>query len=64
MAIVYPVAYAVKFLSKTQLDSDYVVMPLEALRWAGDYYDIPVESTDEACASRTSRGRHHRSGLR
>ena len=27
----YPVAYAVKFLSKRTLDRDYTVMPLEAL---------------------------------
>ncbi len=32
----YPVAYAVKFLSKRALDRDYTVMPLEALWWADD----------------------------
>ncbi|GAA1430539.1 GyrI-like domain-containing protein [Microlunatus lacustris] len=32
----YPLAYAVKFLSKTQLGQDYVVMPLEALWWSDD----------------------------
>lgn len=32
----YPVAYALKFASKKQLDRDYVVMPLEALWWADD----------------------------
>lgn len=32
----YPVAYAVKFLSKRTLDRDYTVMPLEALWWADD----------------------------
>ena len=32
----YPVAYALKFLSKKELDRDYVVMPLEALWWADD----------------------------
>ncbi|WP_285117445.1 GyrI-like domain-containing protein [Leifsonia sp. fls2-241-R2A-40a] len=32
----YPVAYAVKFLSKRSLDRDYTVMPLEALWWADD----------------------------
>lgn len=32
----YPVAYAMKFLSKKNLDRDYAVMPLEALWWADD----------------------------
>lgn len=33
---IYPVAYALKFASKQELDRDYVVMPLEALWWADD----------------------------
>lgn len=33
---IYPVAYALKFLSKKDLGQDYTVMPLEALWWAGD----------------------------
>lgn len=36
LAALYPVAYALKFASKRQLDRDYVVMPLEALWWADD----------------------------
>ncbi|MBC9226889.1 hypothetical protein GL325_11165 [Aeromicrobium sp. 636] len=32
----YPVAYALKFLSKTELDLDYVVPPLEGLWWSDD----------------------------
>ena len=32
----FPVAYKLKFLSKRELDRDYVVMPLEALWWADD----------------------------
>lgn len=32
----FPVAYKLKFLSKRELDRDYVVMPLEALWWAED----------------------------
>lgn len=36
LAALYPVAYKVKFASKTELDRDYVVMPLEALWWADD----------------------------
>ena len=33
---IYPVAYAVKFLSKRELDRDYTVMPLEGLWWSQD----------------------------
>lgn len=33
----YPVAYALKFMSKQELDKDYVVPPSEALWWADDY---------------------------
>lgn len=33
---IFPVAYALKFLSKRELDRDYTVMPLEALWWADD----------------------------
>lgn len=32
----YPVAYALKFLSKQELGRDYVVPPLEGLWWADD----------------------------
>ncbi|MFG6401865.1 GyrI-like domain-containing protein [Microbacterium sp. P04] len=32
----YPLAYALKFASKKQLDRDYVVMPLEGLWWADE----------------------------
>lgn len=32
----YPVAYAMKFASKTRLGRDYVVPPLEGLWWADD----------------------------
>ena len=32
----YSVAYPLKFMSKKELDRDYVVMPLEALWWAED----------------------------
>lgn len=32
----YPLAYALKFLSKRQLGQDYAVMPLEGLWWADD----------------------------
>jgi len=34
LAALYPLAYALKFLSKTELGRDYVVMPLEGLWWA------------------------------
>ncbi|MGP0225047.1 GyrI-like domain-containing protein [Paenarthrobacter sp. NCHU4564] len=33
---IYPVAYALKFFSKKELDRDYGVMPLEGLWWADD----------------------------
>ncbi|MCR2824659.1 GyrI-like domain-containing protein [Microbacterium sp. zg.Y909] len=36
LATLYPAAYKLKFFSKTTLDMDYVVMPLEALWWAQD----------------------------
>lgn len=36
LAALYPLAYAVKFLSKTELGHDYVVMLLEALWWSED----------------------------
>lgn len=34
IAVLFPVAYALKFASKVDLDRDYVVPPLEALWWA------------------------------
>jgi hypothetical protein len=36
LAALYPVAYALKFASKRELDRDYTVMPLEGLWWADD----------------------------
>lgn len=36
LASIYPLAYKLKFLSKRELDRDYVVAPLEALWWADD----------------------------
>lgn len=36
VSTIFPVAYKLKFLSKRELDRDYVVMPLEALWWADD----------------------------
>lgn len=36
LASLYPVAYALKFLSKRELERDYVVPPLEALWWSDD----------------------------
>ncbi|MHA7262854.1 GyrI-like domain-containing protein [Arthrobacter sp. TMN-37] len=34
LATLYPVAYKLKFFSKSELDRDYTVMPLEALWWS------------------------------
>ena len=39
----YSVAYPLKFLSKRELDRDYVVMPLEALWWADDMATFSVD---------------------
>jgi hypothetical protein len=36
LTTLYSVAYPLKFMSKKDLDRDYVVMPLEALWWADD----------------------------
>jgi hypothetical protein len=36
VSTIFPVAYKLKFLSKRELDRDYVVMPLEALWWSDD----------------------------
>lgn len=37
LTVLYPAAYAVKFLSKQDLGSDYTVPPLEGLWWADDH---------------------------
>jgi len=37
LAALYPVTYALKFLSARELDRDYTVMPLEGLWWADDH---------------------------
>ena len=36
LAALYPLAYALKFLSRNALGRDHVVMPLEALWWSAD----------------------------
>lgn len=36
LAALYPIAYKMKFASKTELGRDYVVPPLEGLWWADD----------------------------
>ena len=36
ISTLFPVAYKLKFMSKNELDRDYVVMPLEALWWSDD----------------------------
>jgi hypothetical protein len=36
VSTLFPVAYKLKFMSKKELDRDYVVMPLEALWWSED----------------------------
>ncbi len=46
----YPVAYALKFLSRNELDRDYTVMPLEGRWWADD----PTHFTSRRDKSRWS----------
>ena len=36
VSTIFPLAYALKFLSKRELGCDYTVMPLEALWWSDD----------------------------
>lgn len=36
LAVLYPIAFKLKFLSKIELGRDYVVPPLQALWWADD----------------------------
>jgi hypothetical protein len=42
LAALYPVAYKLKFLSKSELGRDYVVPPLEGLWWADDMDSFTV----------------------
>lgn len=44
----YPVAYALKFLSKQDLGRDYVVPPLEGLWWADDMAAFTTERDKDA----------------
>ena len=43
LTTLYSVAYPLKFLSKKELDRDYVVMPLEALWWADDMAAFSID---------------------
>lgn len=43
VAAVFGVAYKLKFLSKGELDRDYVVMPLEGLWWSDDMATFTTE---------------------
>jgi hypothetical protein len=43
VAAVFSVAYTLKFLSKTDLGQDYVVMPLEGLWWSDDMATFTTE---------------------
>jgi hypothetical protein len=47
VATLYPVAYTVKFASKTGLGRDYVVPPLEGLWWAEDM-EVFTSARDKA----------------
>ena len=43
----YPVAYAIKFLSKQHLGRDYVVPPLEGLWWSSDWSNFTTQRNKE-----------------
>ncbi|MEQ8488820.1 MAG: GyrI-like domain-containing protein [Marinovum algicola] len=43
----YTVAYTLKFASKTQLDRDYTVPPLEGLWWASDMQSFVTREKDK-----------------
>ncbi|MEV0697886.1 GyrI-like domain-containing protein [Saccharopolyspora sp. NPDC050389] len=47
VSALYPVAYALKFASRTNLGRDYVVMPLEGLWWADDM-EVFTSARDKA----------------
>jgi len=46
LAVLYPVAYKIKFLSKAK-GKDYVVPPLEGLWWADDMKDFTTGNRDK-----------------
>jgi hypothetical protein len=43
IAAIFGVAYRLKFMSKRELDRDYVVMPLEALWWSDDMSAFTID---------------------
>lgn len=43
----YPVAYALKFMCKKELEQDYVVPPLESLWWMEDMTKFSADKKDE-----------------
>jgi hypothetical protein len=43
ISTIFPVAYRLKFMSKKELDLDYVVMPLEALWWSEDMAAFTID---------------------
>jgi hypothetical protein len=47
VSALYPLAYNIKFHSKTQLAMDYVVPPLEGLWWADDMNAFVTDNKDE-----------------
>ncbi|MCD7060218.1 GyrI-like domain-containing protein [Pelagibacterium xiamenense] len=47
VATLYAVAYALKFASKTQLDKDYAVPPLEGLWWSRDMTAFAARDKDK-----------------
>ena len=49
IAALYPVAFNLKFSSKTHLAKDYVVPPLEALWWAQDMTTFTTQFDQSQC---------------
>ena len=47
LAWLYPISYGLKFMSKTALERDYVVPPLEGLWWADDMSAYTENRRDE-----------------
>lgn len=45
--MLYPLAYRIKFISKKELDRDYVVPPLEGLWWVADMRQFSVDKKSE-----------------
>src|SRR4051794_7232967 len=50
VAAIFATAYKLKFLSKRELERDYVVMPLEALWWSDDMSAFTTDRDKSRCS--------------